>query len=158
LLPTDALDQLLDVRQRLGAVYVHLGDWEAARHFLELVLAQDPSRVAALELLVEVYERLSLFKEAAQACVRPSRLYFQPARRAAILYRQGEILRAYLDDEAAAFDAFLKSADLDPRFVPTMVRLVHYFWASGDWDMVAGVAGDLESAGFSPATDVEVAG
>jgi tetratricopeptide (TPR) repeat protein len=158
LLPTDALDQLLDVRQRLGAVYVHLGDWDAARHFLELVLAQDPSRVAALELLVEVYERLSLFREAAQACARLSRLYFEPARRAAILYRQGEILRAYLDDDSAAFDAFLKSADLDPRFVPTMVRLVHYFWANGDWGAVGDVAGDLEAAGFSPATDVEVAG
>ncbi|HTA18570.1 MAG TPA: hypothetical protein VK989_04725, partial [Polyangia bacterium] len=111
----------------------------------------------ALELLVEVYERLGLYKEAAQSCVRLARLNFDPTRRAAILFRQGTILQAHLDDEAGAFDAFLKSSDLDPRFVPTMVRLVPYFWREGDFGSLGEVAGDLDAAGFSPDDDLELA-
>jgi tetratricopeptide (TPR) repeat protein len=158
LLPLDAIDQLIDVRHRLGAVYVQLGDWGSARYYLELVLGQDPARLGAIELLVEVYERLGLFKEAAQACVRLSRLHTEPRLRAAVLYRQGEILRAHLGDEAGAFDAYLKSSDLDPHFPPTMVRLVSCFWAQGDYGMLADVAADLEATGFVPEDDeLEVA-
>jgi tetratricopeptide (TPR) repeat protein len=157
LLPTNAAAELLDARQRLGAVYVQLGDWGSARYTLELVLAQDPTRQTSLELLVEVYERLGLFKEAAAACVRLARLNFDPTRRAAILYRQGEILRAHIGDDARAFDAYLKSSDLDPRYVPTMVRLVPYFWAEGDFASLGDIATDLEAAGFSPDDDVELA-
>ena len=157
LLPQGATAELIDVRQRLGAVYVQLGDWGSARYTLELVLAQDPTRQTALELLVEVYERLELFKEAAQSCVRLARLNFDPTRRAAILYRQGEILRAHLGDAAGAFDAYLKSSDLDPRYVPTMVRLVACFWADGDFASLGDIAGDLEAAGFSPDDDLELA-
>ena len=157
LLPTNAAGELVDVRQRLGAVYVQLGDWGAARYTLELVLAQDPSRQMALELLVEVYERLGLFREAAQSCVRLARLDYDPMRRAAILYRQGEILRAHLGDDAGAFDAYLKSSDLAPRYLPTMVRLVPYFWAEGDFSSLGEIASELEAAGFSPDDDLELA-
>ncbi|HEV3031630.1 MAG TPA: tetratricopeptide repeat protein, partial [Polyangia bacterium] len=156
LVPAGAAAELVDVRQRLGAVYVQLGDWGAARYTLELVLAQDPSRQTALELLVEVYERLGLFKEAALACVRLARLDFDPTRRAAILHRQGEILRVHLGDEAAALDAYLKSSDLDPRYVPTMVRLLPHFWAEGDFASLGDIADDLDASGFSSDDDLEL--
>jgi Tfp pilus assembly protein PilF len=157
LLPSNAVAELIEARQRLGAVYVQIGDWGSARYTLELVLAQDPSRQMALELLVEVYERLGLFREAAQSCVRLARLNFDPTRRAAILYRQGEILRAHLGDDEAAFDAYLKSSDLDPRYVPTMVRLVPYFWAEGDFASLGDIAAGLEATSFSPDDDLELA-
>ncbi|MEA2700659.1 MAG: hypothetical protein QOI66_4930 [Myxococcales bacterium] len=147
LLPLDALDQLLDVRQSLGSVYVQLEDWGSAKYYLELVLAQDPGRVAALELLVGVYLQLGLPRQATAACERLARLYQEPSKRARILYRQGEILRAEIGDDAAAFDAFLKASDVDPRFAPTMVRLVEYFWHDGDFTAVAEVASDLVKAG-----------
>ena len=157
LLPLDAIDHLVDVRQRLGAVYVQLGDWGSARYYLELVLAQDPARQTSLEMLVEVYERLGLYKEAAESCVRLARLYFDPPRRPAILYRQGEILREHLGDADGAARAFLKSSDLDPRFVPTMVRLVSYFWGENDFASLGDLAADLDAAGFSPDEDLELA-
>jgi tetratricopeptide (TPR) repeat protein len=157
LLPLDAVEPLVEVRQRTGAVYVHLGDWGSARYYLELVLAQDPTRAPSLEYLVEVYERLGLYKEAGQACARLSRLVFEPDRRAAILYKQAEILREHLGDEDGAFDAYLKSSDLDPRFVPTMVRLVGYFWRQGDDTSLSEVAADLAAAGFEPGDDLELA-
>jgi trimeric autotransporter adhesin len=157
LMPLDVMDQVVGVRQRLGAVYVQLGDWGSARYFLELVLAQDPSRQPSLELLIEVYERLELYKEAAQSCARMSRLYLDRTRRAAALYRQGEILRTHLNDEAGAFEAFLKSSDVDPRFVPTMARLIHYYWLAGDFTALTGVAVDLDAAAFAPGDDLELA-
>ena len=150
LLPLDALDDLLNVRQRLGSIYVQLEDWGSARYYLELVLAQDPARVTALELLVDVYQRHALHKEAAEACERLARLYFEPSRRAQILYRQGEILRAHVGDQSAASNAFLKASDLDPRFVPTMIRLVEYFWNRGELETLAEVAAELRAAGVGP--------
>ncbi|HEX3693852.1 MAG TPA: tetratricopeptide repeat protein [Polyangia bacterium] len=147
LLPLDALDQLLDVRQSLGSVYVQLQDWGSARYYLELVLAQDPGRIAALEFLVGAYLQLGLPKEATAACERLARLYQEPSKRARILYRQGEILRAEIGDDAAAFEAFLKASDVDPRFAPTMVRLVEYFWREGDFQALAEAATDLTKAG-----------
>jgi tetratricopeptide (TPR) repeat protein len=157
LLPPNAIEALLDVRQRLGGVYVQLGDWGSARYYLELVLAQDPSRQTPLELLVDVYERLDLYREAAQSCARLSRLLADPTARAAALYRQGEIVRVQLGDPAGAFEVFLKSSDLDPQFPPTMVRLVSYFWVEGDFASLGDIAADLDAAGFSPDDDDELA-
>ena len=146
LLPPDALDQLLDVRQSLGSVYVRLQDWSSARYYLELVLAQDPHHVMALEMLVGTYLQLGLANEATATCERLARLYQEPSKRARILYRQGEILRAAGADEAA-FEAFLRASDVDPYFAPTMIRLVDYFWREGDFQALAEVAADLVKAG-----------
>ena len=139
-MPSDASGELLDIRQRLGAMYAELGEWESARHYLELVLAQDPARAPALELLLEAYDHLEMPAEAAKVCARLARLYFEPSRRAAALYRQAEILREQLGNPAAALDAYLRSSDLDPRFVPARLRLVDHFWNVGDLDVVAELA------------------
>ena len=48
------------------------------------------------------------------------------------LYRQAEILRTRLGDPTGALDAYLRSSDLDPRFVPSRLRLVDHFWSRGD--------------------------
>ena len=36
------------------------GEWDSARHYLELVVAQDPARAPALELLLEAYDQLDM--------------------------------------------------------------------------------------------------
>ncbi len=143
LLPLDALDRLLDVRQRLGGVYLQLQDWTSARYYLELVLAQEPTRTVPLEILVDVYLRLSAYREAAEACSRLARLHTGPRRRAEILFRQGEILRRFLDDESGAVDAYLRASDLDPQFAPALARLADLAWRRGDFDEVAGLASEL---------------
>ena len=149
LMPPDAGGDLLDVRQRLGAMHAELGEWESARHYLELVVAQDPARAPALELLLDAYDQLEMPAEAAKVCARLARLYFEPSRRAAALYRQAEILRARLGNPAAALDAYLRSSDLDPRFVPARLRLVDHFWNVGDLDVVAELANDLNAVPLS---------
>ncbi len=150
LLPPGAITELNEVRQRLGAVYAEVGEWAAARTALELVLTQDPTRAPALETLVDAYEHLGMPEAAAEVCGRLSRLYVQPARRAAALYRQAEILRLRLHNPSAALDAYLRSSDLDPFFVPARLRLVDQFWAAGDLDVVADLANDLRGVALSP--------
>ena len=83
-------------------------------------------------------------------CARLARLYFEPSRRAAALYRQAEILRSRLGNAAAALDAYLRSSDLDPLFVPARLRLVDHFWNVGDLDVVAELAADLETVPLLP--------
>lgn len=156
LMPSDTSSELLDIRQRLGAMYAELGEWEAARHYLELVLTQDPGRAHALELLLEAYDHLEMPAEAAKVCARLARLYFEPGRRAAALYRQAEILREQLGNPAAALDAYLRSSDLDPRFVPSRLRLVDHFWNVGDLDVVAELANDLNAVPLSADSEPEL--
>ena len=94
--------------------------------------------------------------EAAKVCARLARLYFEPSRRAAALYRQAEILRDQLDNPAAALDAYLRSSDLDPRFVPSRLRLVDHFWNVGDLDVVAELANDLNAVPLSADSEPEL--
>jgi tetratricopeptide (TPR) repeat protein len=150
LMPSAASADLLDIRQRLGALHADLEEWESARHYLELVLGQDPARAPALELLLETYDNLDMPAEAARVCARLARLYFEPSRRAAALYRQAEILRTQLENPGAALDAYLRSSDLDPTFVPARLRLVDHFWNVGDLDVVADLASDLSDVSLSP--------
>jgi len=156
LLPTEAGGDLLDIRQRLGAVYAEMQQWEPARHYLELVLAQDPGRAPALELLLEAYDKLDFAEAAAHVCGRLGRLYVEPGRRAAALYRQAEILRTRLDNPAAALDVYLRASDVDPAFVPARVRLVQHFWAIGDLDVVADIANDLTDHTLAPDVDADL--
>jgi tetratricopeptide (TPR) repeat protein len=143
LLPTQALDKVREARQRLGEVYAELEDYAAARHYLELVLAEDPEREGALEALVGVYEHLGMYTEAAAVCERLARVYAAPELRAQALYHQGEILRERLGDLSAANDAYLRASDLDPTFVPTLLRLVHYYWSEGDFANLVEIGAEL---------------
>lgn len=147
LMPLDALDTVLQVRERLGVLYADLGDWGAVRHYQELILAQDGERIAALERLIEALLHLQRFDEAAAACERLSRLHPQPAKRAEALHQQGELLLEKLNDEPRAFDTFLKASDLAPGFAPTALRLVIGFWRRGRFAEAAEVAGELGRTG-----------
>jgi tetratricopeptide (TPR) repeat protein len=156
LLPLGSSADLGDLRHRLGAIYAETAEWNGARYYLELVVDQDPGRLPALELLLQTYQKLGLHHEASEACGRLARLYPDRAHRAAVLYRQGEIRRTLLGDEPGALDAYLRSSDADPAFVPSRLRLVDHFWAEGDLDVVADLAGDLASALLSADSDADL--
>ena len=156
LLPAGSSGDLVDLRHRLGAIYAETAEWNGARYYLELVVDQEPNRLAALELLAQTYQRLGLHLEAAETCGRLARLYPDPAHRAAVLYRQAEIRRTQLGDEAGALDAYLRSSDADPHFVPSRLRLVDHFWAEGDLDVVANLASDLAATPLSPEADANL--
>ena len=150
MLPPGATADVADLRHRLGAIYAETGAWPAARAVLELVAEQDPGRIPALELLVQAYQKLEMPAQAAEICGRLSRLYSDRGQRAAVLFRQAELRRVALGDQAGALDAYLRSSDADPSFVPSRRRLVEHFWSEGDLDAVADLAGDLADAPLSP--------
>ncbi|HVV48801.1 MAG TPA: tetratricopeptide repeat protein [Polyangia bacterium] len=157
LLPAGAASgELADLRHRLGAIYAETGEWNGARYYLELAVDQEPNRIPALELLAQTYQKLALHREAAESYGRLARLYPDPAHRAAVLYRQAEIRRTQLADEAGALDAYLRSSDADPRFVPARLRLVDHFWGEGDLDVVSDLAGDLAAVPLSPDADADL--
>jgi hypothetical protein len=153
LLPRDAIVRLTQVRQRLGQVYLGLGDLQAARQHLELTLASEPDRASTLELLTTTYSRLGLHRDAAGMCERLSRVLTDPPRKAEALYREGEILRISVGDAEGASEAYLRASDHDPSFAPALGRLVSYYWARGDLAKLADVGGDLVQASPSPKVD-----
>ena len=156
LLPAGSAAELTDLRHRLGAIYAETGEWNGARYYLELVTSRDPGRIPALELLLQTYQKLGLFQEAAETCGRLARLYADPTHRAAVLYRQAELRRTELDDPAGALDAYLRSSDADPRFVPPRLRLIEHFWDEADLDVVADLANDLANVPLSVEGDADL--
>jgi tetratricopeptide (TPR) repeat protein len=156
LLPAGASADLSDLRHRLGAIYAETGEWNGARYYLQLVVDQEPGRLPALELLLQTYQKLALYHEAAEACGRLARLYPDRAHRAAVLYRQAEIRRTELHDQPGALDAYLRSSDADPQFVPSRLRLIDHFWAEGDIDVVADLAGDLAAVQLSVDSEADL--
>jgi tetratricopeptide (TPR) repeat protein len=146
LLPKESVQRLTQVRQRLGQVYLGLGDLLAARQNLEITQASEPDRPPTLELLATTYERLGLHRDATTMCERLSRVLADPAKKAEALFRKGEILRISLADPEGASEAYLRAWDLDPSFAPNLARLVSYYWARANLAELADVGGDLVQA------------
>jgi tetratricopeptide (TPR) repeat protein len=143
LLPRALVDKVCETRQVLGGVYLALGDYAAARHHLELVVAGSPNREDTLDLLVKVYERLGEPRKVVSAYERLARLHSDSAKRAEAVFRQGEILRVLLGDRDAARDAYLRATDLDATFVPARARLVRFAWERGDLRSVVDIGAEL---------------
>ena len=153
LVPKESIDRLTQVRQRLGQVYLGLGDLQSARQNLELALASEADRGSTLELLATAYGRLGLHRDAAAMCERLSRVLADPSKKAEALFRKGEILRTSLADPDGANQAYLRASDLDPGFAPTLGRLVSYYWERADLPNLADVGADLVRASPTPKPD-----
>ncbi len=153
LVPKESIDRLTQARQRLGQVYLGLGDLQAARQNLELALASEPDRGSTLELLATTYGRLGLHRDAAAMFERLSRILTDPSKKAEALFRKGEILRTSLAGVEGANEAYLRASDLDPTFAPTLGRLVAYYWAHADLANLADVGSDLVQASPVPRAD-----
>jgi tetratricopeptide (TPR) repeat protein len=153
LLPKESIDRLTQVRQRLGQVYLGLGDLQAARQNLELTLASEPDRASTLGMLATAYARLGLHRDAAAMCERLSRVQTDSSKKAEALFRKGEILRTSLADVEGANEAYLRASDLDPSFAPALGRLVTYHWTRADLPNLADVGADLVLASPIPKAD-----
>jgi tetratricopeptide (TPR) repeat protein len=153
LVPKESVERLTQARQRLGQVYLGLGDLLAARQNLELALASEPDRGSTLELLATTYGRLGLHRDAATMCERLSRILTDPSKKAEALFHKGEILRTSLADVEGANEAYLRASDLDPNFAPTLGRLVTYYWTRADLPNLADVGTDLVQASPVPKVD-----
>ncbi len=141
--------------ERMGACLLALGKPHEARAHLQHAVRLEPTLLSALQRLTLAQELLGDHAAAATLWNRLSRVFSEPRERAHALYREGELLRASLNNPVAAIDAYLRSADMDPTFAPALVRLVPYYWDRGDILEAAGVAADLHSseAGRSAAAE-----
>ncbi|HEX8951246.1 MAG TPA: hypothetical protein VF945_05350, partial [Polyangia bacterium] len=136
-----------DARRRLGELYRDAGRRADAFEQLSLVLHDEPSNVAVLEMLVELAEAERRWPEAAELLERLSHVRAAPAERAALLYRVGELYLVQLRDREAASERYLKAVDLDETHAPTLRRLVDYFWSEGDHASAAEMATALDDTG-----------
>jgi tetratricopeptide (TPR) repeat protein len=147
LLPLDDVERLTAARLQLGELCHKTGNAVAARRYFELVLAEDPRSTAALGPMIELYASAGEWRKVADALGRLAALTTQPERRADLLYRTGEVLRVHLGDEVRASDAYLKAIDLDEHHVPTLRRLVDYYFADADHQSLAEIVDSLEGRG-----------
>jgi tetratricopeptide (TPR) repeat protein len=134
-----------------------LGDASEAKSYLDLVLVAQPRLRPAVALLAELYGETRQWKRAVETLERLAAATDEPAARAALLYRMGEIYQLELGDSERASDLYLKAIDLDPHSVPIMRRLIDYYWAEPDLPSVDELARELEATGalYSSETSAE---
>lgn len=147
LLPLDDVRGITGMRQQVADLYQKAGQLGEAQAFYELVVAEDPERVSALLPLSALYAAAGEWERAAEVLGRLSALFEAPDRRADLLYRQGEVLLLHLRDTERASAAYLKAIDLLPTHVPTILRLIDYYWEEASWSDVAELGADLDHLG-----------
>lgn len=147
LLVPDDVGALTAARLELADLCKRAGDTIGAVYYFELVVADEPHHARALDALAELYVERGNWAGAARALKALAATHAPPDRKAAYLYRLGELALARLGDLASADDAFLRAADLDPTHQPTLRRLIDVYWRAGDGAALVDVAHDLAAAG-----------
>lgn len=132
--------QLAELCQRSGKFT------EAIRHY-ENALADEPKSITALSNLHDLYRNRGDHTATARVLVALVGLTPSPIQRADLLYQLGEIYREKLDDIDRSTDAYLKAIDLDPDNLPTLRRLLDFYWKTGDRKNLLDVASDLDGKG-----------
>ncbi|MEZ4404799.1 MAG: hypothetical protein R3B06_32725 [Kofleriaceae bacterium] len=147
LIVPDDVAALTAARLELAELCKQAGDTIGAVYYHELVVADEPHHAHSLEALAELYVERGNWAGAARALRALAATSAPPDRRAAILYKLGELTLSRLGDVAGADDAFLRAADLDPGHHPTLRRLIDVYWRAGDGAGLLDVAQELAVAG-----------
>jgi tetratricopeptide (TPR) repeat protein len=147
LIPPDDVRAVRAARLQLAELCARSGDRDAALTYYEQVLADEPKSITALSSLLALYSEGSDYPSAARVLRALIALTPAPAQRAELLYRLGELCRRGLGDPDLAADSYLKAIDLDPDHLPTLRRLLDYYWKAGDNKNLLDVASDLDKRG-----------
>jgi tetratricopeptide (TPR) repeat protein len=142
--------RLAELRVSLGELYLVQGDVRAARKRLESALTLDQHNDKALRLLLAVYEQLEDHRAAADVAQQLALQLDDPLVRASLLHHRAMLLGTHLGEEEDAINCLLKAYDIAPHHVPTLWRLVDFYWAEGDLTSVAEMGADLARAEALP--------
>ncbi|MCA9672674.1 MAG: hypothetical protein KC503_44070 [Myxococcales bacterium] len=153
LISVDDVDALIEVRERLGELHLRLGNLYTAREYLDAALALDAHRTKAMQLMLATQEQLGRYDEAVELLQQLVYRSTDPLVRASLLHHRAELLGSHLGDEEAAIDCLLRAYDIAPNHVPTLWRLVDYYWSQDDLDAVVEIGEELaKSRAFSHTT------
>ena len=147
LIPLDDVRAVRAARLQLAELCQRSGDSRTAISFYEQVLADEPRSITALSSLLGLYSETGDHPSGARVLRQLIALTPAPGQRAELLYRLGELCRRGLGDSDLAADSYLKAIDLDPDHLPTLRRLLEFYWHTGDQKNLLDVARDLDRRG-----------
>lgn len=145
LLPPEDVAASTQARLQLGDLHRQLGDRAEAIEYYLMVLREDPRSRPAFRALVELYIELGNYPEAARALGALTGLASSPGQQAELLFRRGELYLGPIGDPDLAADCYLKAIDLAPTHVPTLRRLIDYFWRIEDYQSLLEIAIELDA-------------
>jgi len=143
LLPRDEVKAITAARLRLAQMSHHAGDAPTAIEYYEMVLAEDSRSLPTLRAITALYKEGEQYTAATKTLHSLIGLAQTPGQRAELLYDLGELYRGKLGDPDLAADAYLKAIDLDPAHVPTLRRLIDYYWRIDEPEALLEIANDL---------------
>ncbi|WP_428261932.1 tetratricopeptide repeat protein [Haliangium sp.] len=140
LMPGSEVAALSRARLHLAELCERAGDLDAAVEYAEMVVSEEPGSQPALDMLARLSEDRGDYEASARVLRRLIGLASTPTQRAALQHRLGELYLNRFDDRDQAADAYLKAVDLDPQHVPTLRRLLDYYWDEGNLVELAEIA------------------
>ncbi len=132
LLRPDDVAGITQAHSLLAEIHACMGNLDQAIRFYNLVLSEAPTDQDALRALIGIYSNRQQYHKATQTLEKLMSLIPSASQRAELLYEMGELYRTQLGDPNLAADAFLKAIDLAPNHVPTVRRLVDYYYHTND--------------------------
>jgi tetratricopeptide (TPR) repeat protein len=162
--------QRLELYHRIGQLYAEkLGEAKEAEARFVRALEIDPTHVASMTALVEIYRKNGDFLKAAKLLVEAVPHTTNRLERTRLLVEAGEIYDG-LDDKRKATELYLDALAVDPEHVEAGERVAELLWQAERYaDLVpvlemltrlgprpkAGAGGDSRPRGGEPAVQVE---
>lgn len=130
--PSGERADALTLHLRAAELSLSLGDRARARAELRRVVELDPSRIEALRTLAQLTWDDEDWTSAADASIRLAKLTQEPAERAEMLFRLGEIFDLRLPDASRAEAAYRRAIQVSPDDIRAHERLVALYEREGE--------------------------
>jgi tetratricopeptide (TPR) repeat protein len=147
LLNADEFENIAELRQRLGELHLRRGDLDMARAYLEAALDLDGRSFKSLQLMLRVHEKAGNHAEAIDVLRQLDFRTEDPMIRASLLHHQALLLSSALEAEDRAVECLLKAYDIAPNHIPTLWRLLDYYWTQNDMRAVVEIGEELKNQG-----------
>lgn len=142
-LPSEAIVDLREARLNLAELYQESGDHLSAIQNYEAALEDQPRSTRILLRLLELYRLQPDHGDAIRVLRKLIDSATTPSARATFMFDLAEIYQETDGRDQLAIDTYLKAIDLAPTHVPTLRRLLEYYWSEGDWAAACEMAVDL---------------
>lgn len=110
-----------------------LHDTDGAISAFAQALQEEPENAAALVALARLYEKTGQWERLAELTSREAAAVADPARRAALFYRLGQLAEQSSTDLVGAEQHYAEALAIDPSHGPSLAALATLYRSRGDW-------------------------
>ena len=132
-------DEITDAFYRLGVIKRELGDRRKALNMFEKALEEDPSHQPTLSAMVGLHEQQREWEQVIHFKNRILDNSDEPDERFRLYGEIGELWEDKLSNPAAAIEAYVEAAELQPEDHKMLHKLLGLYMKTSQWESVIDV-------------------